>query len=138
VAETPSPRRTAALAAVGGRVLIAGGTTGTTAVRTILSFDPATGRVRRIGSLPFPLTHAAGATLNGRLLVIGGRSDSLTGQHHTILAVDPVTGAVRQAGSLPGALSDAGAASLGNRVLVLGGRDTTGRVHADILSVTAR
>jgi hypothetical protein len=40
----PRPLRYAAVAAVGGRLLIAGGTSGVTARREILLFDPATGR----------------------------------------------------------------------------------------------
>ena len=51
-AELPRPLRYAAVAAVGGRVLIAGGTSGTTARREVLRFDPRTRRVRRIGRLP--------------------------------------------------------------------------------------
>jgi N-acetylneuraminic acid mutarotase len=134
----PRPLRYAAVAAIGGRILIAGGTSGTQAVSDILSFDPQTGRIRRIGRLPHPLTHAAGAALAGRFYVIGGRSDSLTGQTRTIVAVDPATGAVHRAGRLPVALSDTGAASLGDRVLVLGGRDATGAVHDAVLELTQR
>jgi hypothetical protein len=94
------------------------------AQRTILSFDPATGDVRELGSLPSAVTHAAGASLNGRFYLLGGRGDSLTGQRASILAIDPVSGAVRLAGRLPQAMSDLGVASLPGHILLVGGRDS--------------
>ena len=127
-AEMPRPLRYAAVAAVGGHLLIAGGTSGTTARSEILSFDPASGRVRRIGRLPSPVTHAAGAALGGRFYVLGGRGVALDAQRATIEAVDPATGRVSRAGRLPAALSDLSAATLATGVTVLGGRDAGGRV----------
>ena len=57
--------------------------------------------MRQIGELPYPLTHAAGASLNGWFYVIGGRGESLSDQRASILAVDPHSGAVHAAGRLP-------------------------------------
>jgi hypothetical protein len=131
----PRPLRYASVAAVRGHVLIAGGTSGVTAQRAILSFDPATGRVRGIGELPYPVTHAAGAALNGWLYLLGGRSESLSGQRSSILAVDPLSGAVRPAGHLPQALSDLGAASLPDRIVAVGGRDSAGTVYDRALTL---
>ena len=122
-------------AAVGGRLLIAGGTSGVTAQRAILSFDPATRTVRQIGELPQPLTHAAGASLNGWFYVLGGRGENLSEQHSSIYAMDPRTGAVRQAGRLPEALSDIGAASLAGRIVAVGGRNSSGTVSAHALTL---
>jgi hypothetical protein len=90
--------------------------------------------VRRIGRLPAPLTHAAAATLGGRVYVFGGRGGTLGTQKRTILAIDPATGRVRSAGRLPVALSDLGAATVGGRVLLVGGRDRAGHVHAEVWS----
>src|SRR3954452_4733289 len=56
VATLPRPLRYASVAAIGRFLVIAGGTSGTTAQRAVLRFDPATHRVTRIGSLPRPLT----------------------------------------------------------------------------------
>jgi N-acetylneuraminic acid mutarotase len=134
----PRPLRYAAVAAVGGRLLIAGGTSGETAQRAILSFDPASGRVSQIGELPHALTHAAGATLNGLMYVIGGRGEGLSEQTSTILAIDPTSGAVRVAGHLPTALSDLGAASLPDRILAVGGRDSAGAVQDVALTLVPR
>jgi hypothetical protein len=120
------------VAAVGGRLLIAGGTSGTAARAEILRFDPGTGRVRRIGRLGSPVTHAAGAALGGRFYVLGGRGAALGAQRAAIEAVDPSSGRVTPAGRLPVALSDLSAASLPAGITVVGGRDRAGRVHDEI------
>jgi Kelch motif len=131
----PRPLRYAAVAAVDGRLLIAGGTSGMSAQRAILSFDPATGEVRELGTLPSAVTHAAGASLNGRFYLLGGRGDSLTGQRASILAIDPVSGAARLAGRLPQAMSDLGVASLAGHILLVGGRDSNGNVSDHALTL---
>src|SRR5262249_56052584 len=59
VARLPSPLRYAAVAAVQGRILVAGGSLPTGAASdAVLSFDPATGRVRPIRRPPAPPPHA--------------------------------------------------------------------------------
>ena len=138
IAMLPHALRYAAAAAVGGRVLIAGGTDGVHARSEILSVDPDSGRVRLIGHLPRPLAHAAGAALAGTFYVFGGRGDSLTSQRRAIYAIDPATGRIRIAGGLPVALSDLTAVATGGRLLVIGGRDTTGRVHDRLLEYAPR
>jgi N-acetylneuraminic acid mutarotase len=138
VAELPRPLRYAAVAAVGGQVLIAGGTSGTAARREVYRFDPRTRTVRRIGRLPQVVTHAAGAALGGRFYVLGGRGDDLTSQRATILAVDPASGRVTRAGRLPEALSDLSAGSFEDHVTVVGGRDAAGRARDEIWSLGSR
>jgi len=101
VAGLPHPLRYAAAAAVGGRILVAGGTDGTTSRDEILSVDPMRHRVRMIGRLPMRLAHAAGAALGDTFYVLGGRGDRLDSQHAGIWAVDASTGHVRRAGRLP-------------------------------------
>jgi DNA-binding beta-propeller fold protein YncE len=136
VATLPLPLRYAAVARVGSSVLIAGGTSGSTATDAVLRFDPATGRVRRIGRLPTPVTHAAGVALGGRFYVVGGRGDDPSSQRRSILSVDPGTGRVRHAGRLPVALSDLGAASYPDHAIVLGGRDGNANAHDQIYRLT--
>jgi Kelch motif len=128
VARMPRPLRYAAVTAANEKLIIAGGTDGTSASRDVLSFDPASGRVTVIGTLPHPLAHATAAFLGGRVLVIGGRGATQGSQTANIRAIDPATGAVTLAGRLPIALSDAGAAPLADGILVVGGRGPTGRV----------
>jgi YVTN family beta-propeller protein len=138
VAALPHPLRYAAAAAVGGRILVAGGTDGVHARDEILSVDPRRHRVRVIGRLPAPVAHAAGATLGGVFYVLGGRGDGLGSQRRRIWAIDPATGNVRAAGHLPVGLSDVGAATEGDRLLVAGGRDAHGTVHGELLVLGRR
>jgi N-acetylneuraminic acid mutarotase len=102
----------------------------------VLRFDPASGKVRRIGRLPRPTTHAAAVTVGGQVFVIGGRGDALNSQRDWMLAIDPAVGRVRRAGRLPAALSDLSAASLGDHALVVGGRDAQGGVHDEIWRIS--
>lgn len=137
VGRLPLALRYAAVTAVAGRLLIAGGTSGVAASRLILTFDPATRRVRRLGRLPQPITHAAAGTLAGRVLVLGGRGSGLATQSREIIAIDPVNGRTSTAGRLPRALSDLGAATLADRILLAGGRDRGGTVHGELYDVSA-
>ena len=66
VARLPHPLPYAAVAAVAGRLIVAGGTSGTTATSYVYEFYPSSGRLLRIGALPRPLTHAAAATWDRR------------------------------------------------------------------------
>jgi len=133
----PRPLRYAALAAAAGGIVIAGGTVGTNATDTVLRFDPTTRKVKRIGRLPAPVTHAAAVAIGDKAVVIGGRGSDVDSQRATVLAVNPVTGRVRRAGHLPMPLSDVSAVASGSRVLMLGGRDAQGHVRDEIWSARA-
>jgi N-acetylneuraminic acid mutarotase len=137
VARTPQPLRYAAVAAIGGKLVIAGGSTPSAASRDILELDPAGGGVRRIGQLPRTLTHAAAVPLGRYVYVIGGRGATPGTPADRIFAVDPATGHVTAAGRLPRPLSDVSAAAIGNAILVAGGRDTSG-ARAEILQLEPR
>jgi hypothetical protein len=126
------------VAALGGRLLVAGGTDGVQARKDVLRFDPATGRTRRLGGLPQPLGHAAGVALRGTFYVLGGRGDALDSQRRTIRAIDQASGRARVVGRLPLALSDLSAVAFGGRILVVGGRDHRGRVHDRTLEFAPR
>jgi N-acetylneuraminic acid mutarotase len=134
----PRPLRYAAAATDGRRLLVAGGTDGVRASRDVYSFDPASGRARRIARLPHPLAHTAGAVIGGTFFVLGGRGNGLATQRRDIWAVDPASGRVRRAGRLPVPLSDLSAVALGGRLLVVGGRDRAGGVHHEVLELAPR
>ena len=103
-----------------------GGSTPTGASNAVYSFDPTTGRVRRIGSLPRPITHGSAATLGASVYLVGGRGDLLNAQTSTVWAIDPQSGRVRVAGRLPTALSDTGVLTIGGVIVVAGGLDPGG------------
>jgi outer membrane protein assembly factor BamB len=122
VGHLPFGLRYAAVAPFEGRLVIAGGSTEKYGVsNSILSFDPATGQVGQVGTLPVPLTHASAASVGGRVYVIGGREQLQGAQSSAIVAIDPATGAARIAGRLPRPLSDAAVLASGGRILVAGG-----------------
>lgn len=126
VAHLPQALRYVAVAASGGRLIMAGGTNGITDSRAVYSFDPQSGDLARIGRLPHPLAHAAAASLAGVVYVLGGRGPLDGTQTSSILAIDPRSGRVTHAGRLPVALSDAGAATVGRQILLAGGREPSG------------
>jgi N-acetylneuraminic acid mutarotase len=121
----PIGLRYAAATAVDGRILIIGGSTSTSASDAIYRFDPATARVRQIGRLPQPITHASAATLGSFAYLIGGRGDTLGSQTATVWSIDPRTGAVAVAGRLPEPLSDTASVPLDGSVVVAGGLSPT-------------
>ena len=127
--------RYAAVAASGSRLLVAGGTVAGAPCDWIFSFDPSTGAVTRIGRLPYPLTHATAATLDGEVLVIGGRRALDGEQIDAVLAINPADGRVRAVGRLPRPLSDAAVAPVGGRIIVAGGDGGNGPLSS-ILTLT--
>src|SRR6202035_1647525 len=79
VARLPFAIRYAAVAAAGGRLIIAGGTSVDGVSDEIWSYDPADRAVVQIGSLPDPVTHASAVTVGGRVYLIGGRGSGRCG-----------------------------------------------------------
>jgi N-acetylneuraminic acid mutarotase len=90
--------------------------------------------VRQIGLLPSGVTHAGGASLDGALLVIGGRGAGAGTQAQSILAISPA-GAVTTAGQLPRATSDLAAVASGEGVLLAGGQGASGVPQDTILKL---
>jgi YVTN family beta-propeller protein len=131
VAHLPVALRYAAVAAAGGKVVIAGGSTPVgTASSAVYAYTPGSTRVLRIGRLPAPTTHAAAAAIGIRVYVIGGRGAIIGTPTARIVAVDPAARRIVDGGTLPQPLSDLAAVSLRNRILVVGG-------HAHATTVAA-
>ena len=141
-ARLPGPLRYAAVTAVNGKLVIAGGSIPSgTATRAVLAFDPASGRVREIGRLPARTTHAAAAAIGGTAYVIGGRGPAVGTPTRRIVAIDPQTGTMRYAGALSAPLSDLATIAVGHRILVVGGRGTlepTSAIGELVLSTTRK
>jgi YVTN family beta-propeller protein len=130
VARLPTPLRYAAVAADRDEIVIAGGSTPAgTASRAVYSFDPSTRRVRLVGRLPQPTTHAAAAAVGELTYVIGGRGAIVDTPTRRIVAVDPERARVVAAGHLSTPLSDLAAVSIGRgRIALAGGRSLQGTV----------
>ncbi len=132
VGTLPLGVRYPAVAALDGRLVVAGGeTTGGTPTTTVSMFDPATRRTTRLPALPVPTDHAAAAVLNGRLYLIGGLHNGVFTD--AIMAWAPGQRAWRSAGRLPAPVADAAAAPLGPGIAVLGGRGSAGTVASGVL-----
>jgi len=124
VAHLPEPVRYAAVTAVSGRLVIAGGSLENgTASSAVLEYLPNTGRVVRAGTLPAPTTHAAAATVGSVAYVIGGRGALLDTPTDRIVSFDVGTKRIRVAATLRSPRSDLSAVGLGDRILIAGGRD---------------
>jgi hypothetical protein len=126
VARLPVGLRYAAASAVDGQVLILGGSTPNGASDAVYRFDPATGRVRQIGRLPQPVTHAGAGTVGSFVYLVGGRGGTVDSQTASVWSINPLTGAVRRAGRLPQPLSDTGVISIGGTLVVAGGLSPAG------------
>jgi DNA-binding beta-propeller fold protein YncE len=131
VAHLPHTLRYAAVAAAGGRIVIAGGSLENgTASDAVYLFRPSTGRVTRLGTLPQATTHAAGATLGSTAVVVGGRGATTGTPTDRLVLVDPAKRTVRLVGRLREPLSDVAAVGIRGGVLVAGGHGTNGTVAA--------
>ena len=127
VAHLPFAVRYAAVTAVGSTVVIAGGSlVDGSASTAVLAFDTHTRKVRRIGTLPAPTTHAAAASIGRIAYVIGGRGSMLHTPSARIFAIDLPSGRVRPAGTLGVARSDLAAVGAGDAILVAGGQARSG------------
>ena len=123
-APLPKPARFgAAIGALGGRLIVAGGCVSENgAVRNlddILAYDPGADRWETIGHLPQPLRGAWGVVMRDRLLVLGGYTSEF---RREVMAVSN-DGAVTAAGMLPVALADARFACRGDNLYGVTGED---------------
>ena len=117
-APIPGPARfNAAVGAVGGKILLAGGCTpegtGVRNLDDVLAYDPAANRWSTLGRLPFALRAAFGVADGDRLLVLGGYSDHFLTE---IFAVAVADGHTECVGRLPEALADARFCRVGGRL----------------------
>ncbi len=126
VARLPLGLRYAAVTAVAGRLIIAGGSTPRGASRAVYRFDPTRGRLTRLSTLPAPVTHAAAVRLAGYAYVVGGRGSETAAPGRDIVAIDTVSGRISRAGRLPNGLSDPAAASFADHAVLAGGRGGRG------------
>jgi len=136
VARLPYALRYAAVAAVGRRLVIAGGTEADgTVSEGIWLYDPASGSVSQVGVLPAPLTHASAAYIGNRVYVIGGRRSASGTQSAAIVAIDPSSMQASIVGRLPRALSDAAVEVSGRQIVVAGGESAAGAPQRAVLTV---
>jgi N-acetylneuraminic acid mutarotase len=90
-------------------------------------YDPAADAWETLpATLPTPREHLAAATVEGKLLAIGGRWPG-EGNYDTVEIYDPVSGEWESGAAMPTARGGLTAAAVGNRVHVAGGEDFDSR-----------
>ena len=131
----PVGLRYPAVAAIGGRLVVAGGMGAAGPTDAVYVFDPATGRTGLLGRLPSALGHASAVTLGHAVYVIGGTGT----RGRTVGAVTKIDVVKRTIvpTALVARVSDAAAAVVGNRALIVGGA-TDGRAVATVRELTMR
>ncbi len=110
MARLPTGTRYAGVAALNGRIYVAGGLT-TNVVSDKVYEVALTGSVRQVGTLPQPTDHAGMVALGGRLYLVGGTQ---------ILRLDP-SGSVSTVARLPVSLTDPAVVAVGSRLVIVGG-----------------
>ena len=129
----PAPVQRAVAVADGSSIVLAGGLdAGGTSTNGVFRFDPQSGRLTSLGTLPQPFHDAAGAIVAGRLYVFGGGASVGTS---TVQAFDLATHAGHVVGSLPRPLSDVVAATVGRTIYLVGGFDNSAP-RPEILATT--
>ena len=119
-----------------GQILVIGGTTPSGAGRAVYIFNPVTGHTRELARLRHPITHAGAVTIGSYADLVGGRSDSATGQTSAIWSINTRTGAIRAAGHLPAATSDAAVLRVGGAIIIAGGMTSRGITLAEVGELT--
>jgi hypothetical protein len=124
----PVGLRYAAVAAVGPKVVIAGGTSTSGASDRVYVLDTVGGRVRLLGRLPDAVADAQAFTLGGAVYVAGGLGAN--GRVTSALTkIDPSSGRIaRVAGAVP--VSDGATVVLPRAALVIGGVGSGGTTGA--------
>ncbi len=141
VANLAVPVRYPALAALGGRIYVFGGSTlSGTPVSTVQVVDPANGSSRVIGQLPEPLAGASAAVMDGHIYLAGGQTATAGGvagpESGSVYAYDPAQGRFLLAGSLRAPVAYAGTAVMGGRMWMVGGEvaNGTATTYAQVVS----
>ncbi len=129
VARLPFAVRYAAVASVGGHLVIAGGSLQDgSAGSAVFEFTPGKAAAVRIGTLPAGTTHATAAAIGSTVYVIGGRGAALGSAVNRIVSVSIGSRRIAVAGALHSPLSDLASVSLGGRIRVAGGSGAGGTV----------
>jgi N-acetylneuraminic acid mutarotase len=116
--------RYAAVAAVHGKLIIAGGLAANgIPSKQVFVFNPAKKKLRQLTDLPIPLYAASAVALGKLVYVIGGRPGEKMTPVTTIYSIDPsaLTAQVGNAGLLPAPLAEESAAAVGNTAIYVAG-----------------
>ena len=119
-----------ATAVVEGRIYAIGGTQATahdwSGISAVQQYDPAADAWVQKADLPAPRLNHGAAVLNGRVYVIGGLADDVSGPlYSTVEVYDPAADTWSPAGSVPRARCLMGVSVVGDKIHTVGGSTTT-------------
>ncbi|MEZ5396289.1 MAG: kelch repeat-containing protein [Bryobacterales bacterium] len=121
----------AGVAALEGKIYVAGGEGEQRAATVFEAFDVATERWQALSDLPQPRTRLTAQAVNGKFYAVGGRLPGAAPQRE-VFEYDPAAGSWRTRAPMPTARSDAASAVLGGKILVFGGEGAGGEVLAEV------
>ncbi|MEZ5366280.1 MAG: kelch repeat-containing protein [Bryobacterales bacterium] len=121
----------AGVAALEGKIYVAGGEGEQRAATVFEAFDVATERWQALSDLPQPRTRLTAQSVNGKFYAVGGRLPGAAPQRE-VFEYDPAAGSWRTRAPMPTARSDAASAVLGGKILVFGGEGAGGEVLAEV------
>ena len=114
-------RQEVAVAALDGKVYVAGGLQGNSILDSVEVYDPATDSWSFIAPMPDQLHHAAAVATGGKLYVIAGWNNFFGTPQDTLYAYDPTTDSWTQKASLPTRRGSPAAAVVDGKIYVVGG-----------------
>ena len=135
IAQLPVPVRYASVASLGPTVYVLGGELGDgTDSALIQAVDTGSGKATVVGHLPGGLSHASAVTIDGRILLLGGRLDGRTTDQ--ILRFDPARARAQRFGRLPAPTQNAAAGVVADTGYLIGGLDRRGAPLASIVQIS--
>ena len=120
-AAMPGPRGSAITGVIAGKIYLAGGLRGGTAVVDVSAFDPATGTWdTTLAPLPESRDHGCGGAVGGKLYVTGGRRGGIGTTSPVVSEYTPGGGWVAKA-PMPTARGGTACGVIADRIYVVGG-----------------
>ena len=113
----PTATTRAVAFADGSTILLCGGLTAAGTTRDVVQIDPGNAAASVVGRLKHPVHDAAGVTIGGSNLVLGGGQTAQDAFVQSCVA----SGTGTEVGALPAPRADLGAVMAGNQAIVVGG-----------------
>jgi N-acetylneuraminic acid mutarotase len=110
---------TPAVAVIGGKIYVAGGTGADMVGNELEVYDPAADKWQVLAAMGVPRNHTAGGSIRGRFYVVGGRGSPSASTAHEMY--DPTTNTWTTRAALPTGRSGIAAGVVGERLYVFGG-----------------
>lgn len=123
VGRMPTPRGASGVAALGNRIVVAGGQAGGRSVSTVEVFDTELRQWSRLPDMPTARDHLTAQVVNGKFYALAGRVGSVLGVNEEY---DPAGNSWRQRAPLPTPRAGLGSGTVGNRIQVFGGEGPSG------------